>query len=290
MEGEEVKVPLSTAIWKKAVTEACIERPVIIVSTPRAGSTMLFDALAQAPGIFTIGNESHGIIEAIEPLTAARHGFESSRLTAADATPDVAATLHRRFLHQLRDRDGRRAAGTVRMLEKTPRNALRVPFLDAVFPDAFFIYLHRDPYSTISSMLEAWRSQRFVTYSDLPGWLGPPWSLLLVPGWRALNGRPLAEIAATQWTTTTRILLDDLEALPAGRWCAAAYEAIVADPQREVERLCARAGMAWDRQLSAPLPISRTAVTVPDPSKAERNREELDTIRHIVDDVSRRVR
>ena len=110
---------------------------------------MLFEALAQSPDVFTIGDESHAIIEAIEPLTAARHGFESSRLTAADATPDVAATLRRSFLRRLRDRDGRRAAGTVRMLEKTPRNALRVPFLDAVFSM---------PFSSISTATRAPRS------------------------------------------------------------------------------------------------------------------------------------
>jgi hypothetical protein len=161
------------------------------------------------------------------------------------------------------------------MLEKTPRNALRVPFLDAVFPDAFFIYLYREPRATISSMVEAWRSRRFVTYRELPGWSGPPWSLLLVPGWRELNGRTLAEIAATQWATATRILLDDLEALPPRRWCITAYDRIVDSPQREIERLCRLAGMEWDLVLTAPLPPSRTALTPPDPAKADRNAPEL---------------
>src|ERR1051325_11259376 len=90
------------------------------------------------------------------------------------------------------------------MLEKTPKNSLRIPFLKTMFPDALFIYLYRDPRATMSSMLDAWRSNKFATYPALPGWTGHPWSLLLVPGWRSLIDKPLAEIVAHQWTTATR--------------------------------------------------------------------------------------
>jgi hypothetical protein len=61
-----------------------------------------------------------------------------------------------------------------------------------------FIYLYRDPRQVLSSMIEAWTSGRFQTYPQLPGWTGPAWSLLLVPGWRAFIGRPLHEIVAAQ--------------------------------------------------------------------------------------------
>lgn len=265
-----------------------IQRPVIILSTPRAGSTMLFDALAQAPEVFTVGGESHTVIEGIPALGPAPRGYESNRLTAGDATDDVAHALVARFYRELRDRDGVRAAGPVRMLEKTPRNALRVPFLDAVFPDAFFVYLHRDALATVSSILDGWRSGRGVSYASLPGWPGPPWTFLLVPGWRALSGRPLAEIVATQWATATRILLDDLQSLPPDRWCSTTYDRVTTHPQREMERLCALAGLDWDRQLSAPLPVSATALTPPDPAKMLRNRDELAVAEPLVREVAAR--
>ncbi|HJQ37102.1 MAG TPA: sulfotransferase [Thermoanaerobaculia bacterium] len=265
-----------------------IERPVIILSLPRTGSTMLFDALAQSPTLYTIGGESHVVIEGMEQLRAERRGYESSRLTATDATPEVAATLTARFHAILRDRNNVRAAGTVRMLEKTPRNALRVPFLDAVFPDALFLYLHRDPRSTISSMLDAWRSPWLATYPTLPGWRGHPWSMLLVPGWRELNGRPLAEIVAAQWATTTRILLDDLASIRSDRICATTYDALVAAPQRELERLCAFAGAAWDRVIPGRLPVSRTALTLPDQSKVARNEADLSIAMPLVEEVAAR--
>ena len=51
------------------------------------------------------------------------------------------------------------------MLEKTPKNALRLPFLARVFPEARFIYLHRDPRRVLASMMEAWT---VGTVPDLP--------------------------------------------------------------------------------------------------------------------------
>src|SRR4029079_16358829 len=115
-----------------------------------------------------------------------------NRLEAADATDGVVSHLKDAFVSQLRDHEQQRPpGGPTRMLEKTPKNALRIPFLAEAFPDGRFVYLYRDACETISSMLDAWRSGRFVTYADLPGWGGSPWSLLLTPGWRELDGLPL---------------------------------------------------------------------------------------------------
>ena len=84
------------------------DRPVFIVSPPRSGSTLLFETLARAPRLFTIGDESHQLIEGVPQLSPESRGFESNRLLAEDATPAVAETLRRRFYEALRDREGRR--------------------------------------------------------------------------------------------------------------------------------------------------------------------------------------
>ena len=242
-------------------------RPVFIVCPPRSGSSLLFETLAQSPSVWTVGGESHGVIEGIPALQPARRGWESNRLAAADASPDIVERLTDAFFLNLRDRDGRRpAAGAedLRLLEKTPKNALRVPFLAAAFPDARFVYLYRNPRESINSIYEAWQSGRFVTYPQLPGWTGLPWSLLLVPGWRELIDKPLPEIAARQWAIATEELLGDLEALPSDRWCVANYGRLVSTPQEEVERLCGFLGWEWDRPLAAPLPLSRHTLTPPE--------------------------
>ncbi len=267
------------------------DRPVFIVSAPRSGSTLLFETLARSPGFWTVGGESHAVIESIPQLNTVLRGFDSNRLTGRDADPATGEALRGDFLALLRDRDGRRPpadAETVRMLEKTPKNALRIPFLDAVFPEALFIYLYREPRGNLSSILEAWRSGRFITYPDLPGWEGTPWSLLLIPGWRDLRGASLEAIAAAQWAASHRTILADLAGLPGERWTTITYDDLLADPQGQMEWLSAFAGVPWDQKLEGPLPLSRYTVTPPHPRKWRRNATEVESVMPTVAEVSSR--
>lgn len=250
------------------------DRPIFIISPPRSGSTLLFETLANAPDLFTIGRESHAVIEGTSGLDAIALGYESNRLDADVATPKLTEELRGRFFAQLRDRDGRPPQQQpIRMLEKTPKNALRIPFLAKIFPEARFVYLHRDPSETLSSMIEAWESGRFRTYPKLPGWTGLPWSLLLVPGWRELIGRPLRGIVVAQWNTTMRILLDDLESLPPERCHVAHYDALLADPAKEVQRLCTVLELDWDLAIKGGLPLSRYTVSAPATGKWRRHED-----------------
>jgi hypothetical protein len=253
------------------------DRPVFIVSPPRSGSSLLFETLAQSPSSCTIGGESHGVIEGVPALATKARGFVSNRLDASDASSDVIEALHARFHAAAFDRDGHPARGRIRLLEKTPKNSLRVPFLARVFPDALFVYLYRDPRQVLASMLEAWESAGFRTYPQLPGWTGLSWSLLLVPGWRELIGRPLPDVVAAQWETTTRILLDDLESMEPSRWCVARYDALIADPAAEVARICAAIDFAWDRTLSDQLPLARHTVSAPHAEKWRRREREIES-------------
>jgi len=253
------------------------DRPLIIVSPPRSGSTMLFETLARAPGLYTIGGESHLVIEGVSALSMKACNFSSNRLTAEDATPQIVAALRERFFSQLRDRDG--SAPTtrpLRFLEKTPKNALRIPFLSRVFPEARFIYLHRDVRETLSSMIEAWRSGGFQTYRALPDWPGTPWSLLLTPGWRELAGRPLGEVVARQWQVCLETMLDDLAASPAERRLAVRYDALQGDWGVEIRRICQFAGIVWDGPSEGALTLSRYTLTAPSPNKWRANAAEIE--------------
>jgi uncharacterized protein (TIGR03032 family) len=286
-----MKEPASPTVHSLA--RPSFDRPVIIVAAPRSGSSLLFETLARSPDLWTVGGESHDLFESIPTLHPAHRGHESNRLTEAEATPEVASALRANFLARLRDRQGRPLPpdpGAFRLLEKTPKNALRIPFLNAVFPDARFVYLHRQPRENLSSILDAWRSGKFVTYPGLPGWQGLPWSLLLIPGWRELIGRPLEEIAASQWELTHQHILDDLSRLPRDRWTALSYEEFLADPRGTVGRLAEFANFLWDDPLDGPLPLSRHTLTVPDPEKWKRNAAELERVLPLVETIAGRVR
>jgi hypothetical protein len=257
------------------------DRPVFIVCAPRSGSTLLFETLAQNRSLWTLGGEGHGHVESIPALAPKSREFESNRLIAMDATPDVVAELKAKYTNHLRNAGGDAYAAlpdmpeAVRFLEKTPKNALRIPFFKTMFPDAKFIFLHREARSNISAIMEAWISGNFVTYRDLPDWTGDPWSMLLIPGWRDLNGRPLAEIAMRQWRDTNDIILRDLEAMPASDWCSVGYEEFVAAPAGVLQRLCTFAGIPFDGALQAvtsgPLRPSRYTLTAPHPEKWRKN-------------------
>ncbi len=260
------------------------DRPVIVLAAPRSGSTLLFETLAEAPEAWTVGGESHGIIEGLPRLNPRSGIVESNRLTSGDAIPRIVQALRQRFARGLRDRDGRefvhhRQIERLRFLEKTPKNGLRQPFLESVFPGSYYLFLYRDPRPNISSMMEAWKSGRWVTYPRLSGWTGPPWSLLLPPGWQALNGRPLAEVCAWQWATTNRIILDDLHGLPRDRWTSCNYDDLTMDTETTIERICGFVGFSVDdrlrQRLRGDLPLSRYTQTAPDRDKWRRNEAEI---------------
>ncbi len=256
-----------------------LDKPVFIISMPRSGSTLLYHVLSRAREPFTIRDESHILLETIPGLHPQERGWSSNRLTTGDATPDVIEEMTARFLSQMVDRDGR-APGEDEspiLLEKTPKNILRVPFFAAAYPDSRFIYLHRDPVETLSSMLEGWRlpPPRFKGYGDIPGWHGTPWSFMLVPGWRDLNDLPLAEVVVAQWTRAVTIGLADLEAVGPQRWITLDFKEFLAHPRQEIDRLCGFLGWTYDRDLPDPLPLSGSEVSAPAAGKWRANAEEL---------------
>lgn len=266
------------------------DRPVFIVSSPRSGSTLLFETLVHAPGLYTVGGESHWLIEDIPGLSPADRRWTSNRLTDEDATSARVEQLAGAFYQALQDREGRAPSGRVRMLEKTPKNALRVPFFKAAFPDAMFVYLYRDVRQTLASMLEAWASGAFCTYPELPGWREYPWSLLLVPGWERLIGQPLPVIVAHQWATTTELLLDDLARIPRASLRAVDHGEFLSGPQRAMESLAGALGLGWDRPLSGELPLSRTTLSRPARDKWRRFEQAIELVRPIVERADARAR
>jgi hypothetical protein len=277
------------------------DRPVFIIAAPRSGSTLLFETLAENRSFWTLGDESHRQIEGIPALHPRARDYASNALGAEHATADIARDLHAAFRADLRDGAGTRlmdmAPGDrparLRFLEKTPKNALRIPFLRALFPDARFVYLYRNPRDNLSSLLDAWRSGRFMTYPDLPGWTGTPWSHLLTPGWQALAGRPLAEIVAAQWRTTHETVLRDLAEMPAAHWHLLDYDSLLQDTGTALEGLCRFCEIPFGprmRELAAqPLKLSRYTLTAPDPDKWRRNAAELEVALPLVAAVAERL-
>lgn len=274
-------------IEKNKPSANAFDRPIFIVAGPRSGSTLLFETMARNRELWTIGGESHNIIEGIDALNPARNGFHSNQLTAADATEEIIISLRESFFTNLQDCNDRLLSSyapeqrpdTLRFLEKTPKNALRIPFIKAVFPDALFIFLHRQARDNISSIIDAWRSGRFVTYRQLPNWQAGEWSLLLPSGWRELNGQPLEKIAAFQWQSVNRQIINNLATLPDDDWISVSYENFLHDPAGTSKRICEFSDIPFGPRMQAlangQLPNSRYTLTPPDPDKWRKNEREV---------------
>jgi hypothetical protein len=280
---------------------ARVDRPVFIIAAPRSGSTLLFETLAANRGCWTLGDESHSQVEGIPALHPRARDYASNRLLADDATGETAGRLYEAIRADLRNAEGRRYLDLpvaerppgLRFLEKTPKNALRIPFLRALFPDARFIYLYRNPRDNISSLLDSWRSGRFRMYPELPGWVGEPRSHLLIPGWRGLIGRPLAEIGAGQWRITHETILQDLAEVPDPDWQLVAYESLLADTAGEIERLCRFCEVPFGPHMrtvvTQPLRQSRYTLTTPHAEKWRANAAELEAALPLVAGVEERL-
>lgn len=278
------------------IVRSQLQQPLFIVAAPRSGSTLLFETLAVTPQLCTLGGEAHWLVELIPQLKPGSPGVDSNRLTAEHCTREVEQLIVEGVLDNLRDAKGQAvvtAAGALRLLEKTPKNALRIPFFARIFPDARFIFLWREPHGNLGSIIDAWRSGSWMTYRELDGWDGS-WSLLLPPGWPALRGRPMEEIAAYQWECTNRIVLEDLQAVPRDRWTSVRYEELLADPERSVRKLCEFAGIQFDSALServaGALPLSRYTQTPPDPDKWRRHEPAVTRVLSLVDSTWQRLR
>lgn len=285
-----VQLPSAPAPASGTGRRPVLDRPLIVVAAPRSGSTLLYETLACSPQLWNLGGEAHWLVEALPGLRPGAPGVPSNRLEASHCTPEVAADILRRVVPALRDHAGGPWVGQspVRLLEKTPKNALRVPFLDRLFPDARFVFLWRDPRENISSIIEAWRDGGWITYPRLEGWDGP-WSLLLPPGWQALRGKPVEEVAAFQWAATNRTLLADLQRLPRERWCTVRYDDLVGRSAETVRALCEFGALAFDEPLAARtaarLPDSRYTQTPPEPGKWRRNAAAIERVLPSVQDV-----
>jgi uncharacterized protein (TIGR03032 family) len=290
-------------------SKVLITRPIFVVAPPRSGAAAVVSALARAPGVVLSGGDNGSALDDLPEIHPAQRAWDSNRLTIADASPELVTRVHETIHPGDAAGDGAAPEAQVetggqdpadakndgqpvqlRPLDGTPKNALRIPFLSAVFPDATFVYVYRDPREALAEMVGDWERGTVVTYPDLPDWPGPPWSYLLIPGWRGLAGRPLPEIVTEQWATATRTLLDDLENLAPERWCVVDRSALLEDPKREIDRLCGFLGLEPGAELSAPLRAAREQLAEQAAEAARDLPDGLEQMLPRADDLARRAR
>ena len=156
-------------------------------------------------------------------------------------------------------------------VEWAPRNALRIGELVDEDPLVRIVHVVRDPRMAVPSLVEAWRTGRFVSEPDLEGWWGEPWSFPLITGWQELAGRPLHEVATAQWLGIEAAIRDALGQRSCVPTALVTYEALIDDPEREIQRIADELDVPWEGHLPEELPLSPLTVSAPDPRKWQRD-------------------
>ncbi|HUZ13863.1 MAG TPA: sulfotransferase [Caulobacteraceae bacterium] len=187
--------------------------PIFIVGLPRSGSTLVDQILA-----------SHGEVEGVQELMDVQAmadavgrlpGVYPDQLAALG--PQDFARLGRDYLERTRPR---RRLGRPRFTDKAPWNVLHVGLIHLMLPNARIIDVRRHP---LACCLSAYR-QHFAGGFDFAYDLTD-------------LGRYYADYVD---------LMAHVDQVLPGRVCRIFYEALVADPQREVRRLSAHLGLAFD--------------------------------------------
>ncbi len=180
--------------------------PVFLVGCARSGTSIFGEAIAAHPRVAYLF-EASSIWNSLVP----RH--DDHRLTAADATPEVAAAIYEALAAARRG-----LRGDV-LLEKNPKHVIRIPFLHALFTEARFLHLVRDGRDTVASLM--FRNR------------GAEWGHLRIPGWRELLARYESANhirCAHQWSYAVATARRDAAALPEGLSREVRYEDLVARP------------------------------------------------------------
>lgn len=197
---------------------------ILLISQPRAGSTLLQRILAGHPDVHTTAEPwlmLHPVYALKERGQRAEYeadlAFSGLRgfLGTLDGGDDVYCTALRRMGLLLYGTACEQAGKTL-FLDKTPRYYLIIPELARIFPEASFIIILRNPLAVLASILNTWVRKH----------------------WILLGSQRLDLLEAPQK------LLDGLDLL-GDRATVVHYEQLVSEPDAQVRELCARLGLGY---------------------------------------------
>lgn len=234
-----------------------LKSPIILFGNFRSGTTILQKVIATHPDVVAL-YEPVGLWLYADP------GRSHDEFDENDATDKVKRYIRNKFL-KYQQQHGNRI-----IVEKTPHNILRIPYVRAIFPEARFVYIVRDPLSFISSVELKWQRpagrKRIVRrvkstpvthlHYYLKRFFNQQWNnrilrrkYLSIWGPRyngiqeELKTENLLTVIARQWSLSSRKAERDFALFEDGQVLRLRYEDFVEDPISDLERICAHCGL-----------------------------------------------
>lgn len=257
---------------------ASLKPPIFVMGNIRSGTSILANLISAHPSL----------VKWHEPRTLwlyADPGRNHDEFDERDASERVVRYTRRRFLEY------QEISGGLRVLEKTPQNILKLRYVRAIFPEATFLFIVRNPFSYISSVEEKWqrvvKTNRLVRrFHETPLWQVPYYlrqalsdqfnkrvlkrKYLHVYGARYagifddLRNLDHLTVIARQWAVCSRIAERDLEAFEPGSVFRLRYEDFVTNPARYLELICAHCGIESTPEMH------KIAAEVVDPARQDK--------------------
>lgn len=121
------------------MADPSLKPPIILLGNVRSGTTMIHDLFDTHPDV----------VAWFEPRTLwlyADPRRKDDQFDESDATDRVKRYIRKRFLQYQQAHSNRR------VMEKTPSNLMRIPYVHAIFPESKLLYILREPLANLSSV------------------------------------------------------------------------------------------------------------------------------------------
>jgi len=238
--------------------------PIILFGNFRSGTTLLQKLISTHPDVVPL-YEPVGLWLYADP------GRSHDEFEARDATDKVKLYIRNESLKYQQRHENRI------IVEKTPHNILRIPYVRAIFPEAHFLYIVRNPLSFVSSVELKWqqpatRKRIFKRLKSTPvtqlqhylkRFLSQQWNnrilrrkYLSIWGPRYtgieedLKKENLMTVIARQWSRSSSKAERDLALFENGQVLRLKYEDFVQDPIPDMERICAHCGLQMTHDMA----------------------------------------
>lgn len=244
--------------------EGGLERPIVIVSAGRSGSTVFFDLLAHHPRVAWLSRLCNRFPE--------RQGWNRAVLRALDLRPIAPLVrraaypgeVYRFWRHHARGfnmpfRDlraddltasqRRHLRSTLAGMTTPHRRRLllkltgwpRVGYMDALLPDALFVHVLRDGRAVANSFLQqpwwgGWGGPQNWRFGELTEEARRVWER---------HDRSFVALAGLQWNLLMDAFEDAARSLPPERWLEIRYEDLCADPVAAYRSATRFADLEW---------------------------------------------
>lgn len=263
-----------------------LQTPIILFGNYRSGTTLAQNLIGLHASVVTW----------YEPRTLwlyADPRRPHDEFDERDATERVVRYIRARFKRYQKAHGGRR------IVENTPSNVLRVPYVSAIFPEATYLYITRNPFSCISSMELKWqgrkkwrgliRTLKSTPVTQLPYYTGDFLNYAIMrrltkekymsfygPRYRGFDADlekfERLVLIARQWAICNRKAREDLERLGKDRVLWFRYEHLVSEPDVCLRRIYQHCSLDFTEEI-----LSKAKAMI-DPGRQEKWKR-LDTER-----------